>query len=61
MDSLGLALSCSKTFSLNLTGWGDVKGLRCSQDSVLQIEQATGLMHAILNLSPQGVTCLGSI
>ena len=60
MNSLGLSLShCN--FSLNLTGWGDVKRLRCSPDSMLQIEQVTRLMHTIVNLSPLGVTQLGSI
>ena len=38
-----------------------VKRLRCSPDSMLHIEQAAGLMRAIVNLSPLGVTCLGSI
>ena len=37
-DSLGHSFSCSKIFFLNLRGWGDVKRLRCSSDSLLQTE-----------------------
>ena len=50
-DSLGHSFSHSKTFSLNQTGWADVKRLRCSSDSLLQIERSHWAMHAIVNLS----------